>query len=327
MAKTTFDIKPLFESLGVEIQPKPGIVELFDRMEIPETNSDDEWIKLGLVVLNELKKSGFKPKTVADIGTGNGIIAIGFGQIFQPKTIYLTDIIKEVLQPAKKNLQNNLKAIPKYKPKIIVKQGRDAGPFKNNSLDLVLFSPPPLMVEDENLLNNGLTRTTLIERKHYSKFANNSDDLLLKWSLLPWYSFLLNIKKKMKKGGIIIGLYSGRIPFNAIKEAHKRAGVSLSVPKSIVKKQQDPVYLAEYAKYEKRFLNGESFDFYDYEKAKQLMKSEGLKMPGVIDLSPEKIKEILKPAKISAIEAYQTSLKGLSVAHVGYALVVTIPKK
>lgn len=320
MEPVSFDVKGIFAAAGIKPLPVPGVVLLYERMEVPEQNPHDEWITLGLVAMNELASSGFNPKSVADVGTGNGILSIGLAHIFMPSTIYLTDIVEGLLGHCKKNLENNLKPLKKYHPLIILKSGRDAEPLPDESFDLVVFSPPPLMVKNEGKLSIGLSRTTLIEFGFYSNFARNKTDPLLRWSVLPWYAFLEGVKKKIKKNGFILGLYSGRVPFKVIEEAYKRAGLKLRVVKSIIKKQQDARYLAEYAEHEENFLEGETFDFYKYDDAKRLMESNGLEMPGVVDLPPAYLKEILKPARISAVKAFELSKKGLPVAHIGHAL-------
>lgn len=316
-----FDIKPLFSAAELPM-PNPGMVELYNRMEVPELNPRDEWITLGLAAMDILRQQGFSPVRVADVGTGNGILAIGSAYAFKPKEIHLTDIVESVLEPSERNLRNNLPL--NYNPLITRKAGRDAEPLPN-VIDFVTNSPPPLMVEDESGLDRGLARTTLIECKNYAQHARDADDPLLKWSVLPLYKFLLDTKQKLAPNGKILALYSGRIPFSAIEEAYRRAGLTLEVPLSIVKKQQDPVYLGHYADYEKRHLNGDTFDFYNYEQARRLLNQAGYQMPGLIKLPDAEIKRILAPARISANEAYKIALTGQPVAHVGHALVGRLP--
>jgi len=323
MSLRRFSISPIFQAANISISNK-SFVLLGSRMEVPEKNPHDEWITLGLIALSKLKKQGFKPKVVADIGTGNGILAIGMAHLFHPGKIYLTDIVGEVLIPSKNNLIRNIASLKNYEPEIVLKEGRDAIPLPQKEIDLFVFSPPPLMVDDKKILEKGLARTTLTEREHYSSFAKNSKDILLKWSVLPWYVFLKNVKKKMNSKNVVLGIYSGRIPLEAIKEAYKRAGLKLKIAATIVKKQQDPRYLKMYADYEKRYLEGDKFYFYKYDLAKKLMKKKSLKMPGVNYKSEKQLRKILEPAKISAREAYELSRKNLPVAHLGYALVGTL---
>lgn len=317
-----YDLKPLFRAAGI-IPPEPGCVTLYDRMEIPEENPYDEWITLGLATLRKLGEQEFSPQRVADVGTGNGILALGMAYLFKPTTIYLTDIIEEVLEPSRQNIMMN--SIPLldqgYVPDLVLSMGRDAEPLPDYGLDLVTFSPPPLMVDDAHALEHGLARTTLIERDYYARYAQGEDDPLLKWSVLPWYCFLTAVKQKLTAHGKIVGLYSGRIPFPVIAEAHARANLALDVAYSIVKKQQDPLYLQHYAQYEATFLHGDTFDFYHYQKAHSLMEAQQLPMPGISTKTDAELKEILRPARISAREAYAQAQQGKPVAHIGHALV------
>jgi len=83
------------------------------------------------------------------------------------------------------------------------------------------------------------------------------------------------------------------------------------------------VYLEQYAKYEREHLNGDNFHLYKYDQAQDLMRDAGYKMPGLIHIPDQQIKEILEPARISAQEAYRLSVRGEPVAHVGHALIGT----
>ncbi len=314
-----FDIRHLFKSSGIKEKIIPGKIILKKRMEVPEKNPDNEWIKLGISAMIKLKKRGFSPKVVADVGTGNGIFAIAMVYLFKPEKIYLTDIVKEVLIPSKKNLEKNISSIKNYNPEIILLHGRDSKPLPKKEIDFLVFSPPPLMVKQNKLLNKGLARTTLIERKNYEKQSNGKKDILLKWSVLPWYVFLKEFKKKMKRGTIILGIYSGRIPFKAIREAYKRAGLKLEKIMSIIKKQQDPVYLKVYSLYEKEFLGRNSFDFYNLNNK----NINSLKIPGITNKKDDEIKKLLSKFKITAKEAFKISKRGKPVFHVGHALIGT----
>lgn len=315
---TLFDISNLFSAANINFVEK-GTVSLYDRMEIPEDNPYDEWIYLGLMAMKMLRSEGCKPHVVADIGTGNGILAIGLAHVFNPKKIFLTDIVPEVLSPSESNLRENIASLG-YEPEIICEPGRDSSPLQENSTDLIMFSPPPLMVDSKDKLTNGLSRTTLIERSYYEVFASGEDDPLLKWSTLPLCVFLQNAKTKLKESGVILVLYSGRIPLDVIKETYDRAGIKMRIVASILKKQQDPIYLLEYARYEKKYLGSSSFYFYDYEKAQRIMQSKHLDMPGILSIDIDELILLLEETKISAQEAYELSQKGKSVAHIGHAI-------
>lgn len=319
--QTTYDIKPLFRYAGVKTLPSPGVVTLEDRMEVPEPNPADEWISLGLRAMNKLQQDGFAPRSAADVGTGNGILAIGIECIFHPSSLYLTDIVGDVLGPSAVNFFRNIGSLKHGLPAVRILQGRDADPLPHN-LDLIVFSPPPLMVGNETYIEHGLSRTTMIERDEYAHLTSGPNDHLSRWSTLPWYGFLCGAKEKLSENGVILGLYSGRVPFHAISEAYDRAGLQLGVPFSIVKKQQDPQFLQQYARYEKEHLGHDSFDFYDYGKAEEILCDYGLEM-GVLKTPHHQLKQLLMPAKISANQAYEKSKHGQSVAHIGHALLGT----
>ncbi|MEK7138010.1 MAG: hypothetical protein AAB787_00735 [Patescibacteria group bacterium] len=312
------DINNLLELTDVQPRPKPGKITLTDRMEPPEENPLNDWLYIGILAMKDIAKERSVEK-VACIGTGQGIDAIVASHVFRPETIYATDIVKEILEPVKKNIEGNIES--QYRPKnIFYLAGKDCEPLPEK-VDLIFFSPPPLMAYNHSSLNEGIVRTTIIEAEPYLNITDDSKDIRLKWSTLPQYQFLLSAKEKLNRDGLVLTLYTGRIPFEATEAAFSSAGFSIKVRYQVIKKQTDPQFLKEYATYEKEILVNDTFDFFDYYKTKKIMKSKGFDIPGIItghsDIS---LKNLLKEAKISAQQAYQISSEGKEVAHIGYAL-------
>jgi methylase of polypeptide subunit release factors len=311
-------IYKLFEITGVEPKPKSGEILLSDRMEPPEGNPYNDWLYIGLRALKDMAQERTVEKA-ACIGTGQGIDAIAVAHLFKPKTLYVTDIVGELLELARQNIENNIQP-NSYPNEIIYLSGKDCEPL-TEKVDLITFSPPPLMVYNHQMMNEGIARTTLTEGESYLHLAKGNDDIKLKWSTLPQYGFLLSAKDKLNANGTVLTLYSGRIPFAATQSAYTDAEFDLKVRYQIIKRQTDPQYLKEYAKYEMEHLSGDTFDFYDFKRAQMILRPLGFNVPGIITgYNDSQIKELLKEAKISAVEAYQASLGGKDVAHIGYAL-------
>jgi len=311
------DIKPLFRAAGVHI-PQPGIITLASRMEGLEKNPYDDWNYLGLVSWQEIAEERPSLRKVAVIGSGQGVDAIALAHLFNLDVLEVTDIVEKILAPSKANFLQN---VPREKmPSLTYFHGRDCHPL-TQKMDLITFSPPPLMFPNRRYADTGLDRTTIVPWSDYEHLSSGRDDSLLKWSLLPQLGFLLSSRAKLGRQGRTITLYSGRVPFESIAECYNKADMNLTVRNTIVKRQTDPEYLACYAEYERNFLQGDTFDFFDYEQAQKNLDEVGIALPGLVtELSDKELRNVLESSRINARQALAQSLEGKNVAHIGYAL-------
>lgn len=83
--------------------------------------------------INIIKK--YKFKTIADIGTGSGCIAISLKKQIPSLKVYATDISSKALTVAKKNAKT-------HNTKIIFKQGNLIEPIRNIKTDLIIANLP-----------------------------------------------------------------------------------------------------------------------------------------------------------------------------------------
>lgn len=100
-------------------------------------------VEQALKIINNKKN---KIKTIADIGTGSGAIAVALAKNIDPKIeIFGTDICKRALNIAAKNAKL-------HNVKVDLKFGNLLEPIKNQKLDLIVANLPYLKPTDEKKL-------------------------------------------------------------------------------------------------------------------------------------------------------------------------------
>ena len=118
-------------------------------------------------------------------------------------------------------------------------------------------------------------------------------------------------------------MIGGRIPYEIIEECFERAGLEQRLLLTGFKKQSDPKFLKEYADYESKERPSDEnfgFVFYDYGKAVEMLKCVGIQAPDIVTGYRDKqLKEILKPAQITAKQAYELNQHGKDIGHLAYA--------
>lgn len=89
-----------------------------------------------------------QPKTIVDIGTGSGIIAITLALELSTSTVYATDISSEALHTATENANNHHANITFY-------QGNFLEPFieKDLKADIIVSNPPYIAKKDAPILS------------------------------------------------------------------------------------------------------------------------------------------------------------------------------
>lgn len=312
----TLDITDLMKCAGIE---HSGLISLTSEMSGLEVNPKDDWLYYALLSFKMLfQERGHKIHSAAFIGSGNGIETIAALKIFQNlESVYVTDLLENILPDIEKNIRENAEKELR-RTKINFLSGRDCLPLQEK-VDLI-YGNLPLVMADAQEVTAPLATTTLTDTKAYMQLSLGRHDALRKYSLLSQLGFLISAKEKLNENGRIITLIGGRIPYEAVEECFGRAGLKYKHLLTGFKKQSDPVFLRQYAKFEKK--EKIKFVFYDYGKASEILISLGFDVPNIIvDYDERQLKEILKSTQINANQAYALAKKGRDVGHLAFAFV------
>ena len=293
-----------------------GKVNIDEQMSGLEPNPKDDWLFLGVsAIQHELENRN--STSMACIGSANGIDVIAALKTSSKlKKIFVTDILSNILPQIEKNIEQNVpEEIKKCEMHYLV--GRDCEPLPEK-VDFIYANLPLIMVSNDSL-NKNLASTTLTNAENYAPFSKGEKDPLAIWSLLSQLGFLLSAKEKLQKGGVVVTLIGGRVPYGVIDELFHRAGFTYAELYCSFKLQSDPIFLKEYADYEKKAKI--AFCFYDYEKAAQILKNTlNIVIPDIITgKTGEELKALLADAQMNAAQAYENALNKKPVGHLAHA--------
>ena len=315
--QNTIDITDLFYMSGIGHKGKIEICH--QEMSGLEPHPKDDWLYLGLLALKEIAKlKADKIQSAAFIGSGNGIETIAALKLF-PKleTIFITDLVKDIQPGIVQNISSNageeLKGIRTF-----CLEGRDCQPLLQ-PVDLIYGNLPLVMVNQEEISKLALSLTTLTDTQLYQHLAENNYDMLQHYSLLSQLGFLQTAREKLASGGSILTFIGGRVPYYTIEECFKRAGLAFRKLFTTFKRQSDPQFLKQYSEYEAK--QGMKFIFYDYKLAQEIIIEKlNIVTPEVITgLEDDELKALLVPALLSATQAFEYYLKGMTVGHIAHA--------
>jgi len=311
------NVSDLFRMCGMRHQGKVAITH--PDMTGLEPNPKDDWLYLGLLSLRETARiKGDQIKSAAFIGSGNGIETIAALKLFSSlEKIFVTDLVKDIqpgiIQNIRLNVKNELKKV-----EVKCLAGRDCHPLPEK-VDLIYGNLPIMVCDTEEIEKHHLARTTLTDAHEYAYLSQGKNDILEKYSLLSQLGFLLSAKEKLSAGGCVLTLIGGRVPYAAIDECFRRAGLNYCKMYTSFMRQSDCQFLKQYAEYEaKKKVN---FAFYDCQRADDIICDKlAVAIPEIITgLDDDNLKELLKPALLTAQQAYQFYLKGKPVGHIAYA--------
>lgn len=151
----------------------------------PETEELVDWI------LSEIENFDI-PKSILDIGTGSGSIAVSLAKKLTGSKVYALDVSEEALEIAKGNGILNGVDVVMIKTDILKK---DLWPtlFKNQKFDIIV-SNPPYVLETEKLK---MKANVLNYEPHVALFVEDNDPLLF-YREITGFS-----KAHLKKGGML----------------------------------------------------------------------------------------------------------------------------
>lgn len=115
--------------------------------------SEDTFLFLDALEVEVTKLLTLKPTFAVEIGSGSGIIITSLSQLFKSSCMYFaTDINPEACVATKYTSVQNQSPVECLNMDLL-------SCFKENIFDIVLFNPPYVLTETEELSGNGLNRS------------------------------------------------------------------------------------------------------------------------------------------------------------------------
>jgi hypothetical protein len=261
-----------------------------------------------------LKEEGAKVASLALIGTGNGVDAIGACHIFKDVVrIYLTDIDEETLPLALQNVKGNLD--PAAKAAVDGFAGDVCEPLQERSIkvDLIYGNLPNIPLWDSEQ-TDGFGLSTF-----YSPRESAAPHPVIKQSMLELQlHFLRSAKACLTPGGSVVQLVGGRFPSRNFKLLYELAGFELTQLCAGLKPQTEASeVLTGYARAEKE--NDVEFTFYDYDKALAALKQDG-QGNLVADEPMDYLEKTLKDCLMNATRALEAHRNGILIGHTCHVL-------
>ena len=300
MKKKLIDLTDFFSYCGV---PSGKIAIVQDDGVYP-FNRDYEanWTYYTLKGLPFLRNSlGKISKNIACIAAGNGVEAIGMG-IFFPElaNLVLTDIDAGVVSGGVANVLLNIPGFTEY---VTGKVGSLCDPLIQTGLefDLIFGNVPNLICDEEKDLSDGNDKGTFMKKNTLSQ---NIPEKFTQWGLATQYEFLTGAYKALRKGGSVVSLIGGRVPGSVIGNLFKSCGLKLQLdlPMGFKWQTQPKIDFMGYAELEKK--HGVLFAFYEYEKAREILKVAGVPNP-TMSMSSMQMKDILEGVEVTAAQALE----------------------
>jgi len=125
-------------------------------------------------------------KTILDIGTGSGCIAIALAKFIKNSRVTAWDIDEKILSVAEKNAsKNKVKVLFELKDITTIKS--------NNKFDLII-SNPPYICDSEKL---GMQNNVLLFEPHLALFVNDKDPLFFYLKIIDFAKSNLNDNGKI----------------------------------------------------------------------------------------------------------------------------------
>ncbi|MCH4387661.1 peptide chain release factor N(5)-glutamine methyltransferase [Staphylococcus haemolyticus] len=152
--------------------------------------------------------------TIADIGTGSGVLAVTLKKLNKDFTVYATDIVQETLEVASDNAHYHEVAVTFLK-------GNALKPFIQNNikLDGIVSNPPYIDVDEMEMMEN----TVVKYEPHKALFAENKGFAI--------YELILNdLPKVLNKDAYVtfeIGYNQGERLKNIILEKYPKLDVKV----------------------------------------------------------------------------------------------------
>jgi hypothetical protein len=305
----TIDLTNFFNHCGISF---PHNVEITETEGMYPFNPDYEanWTYFTFKGYQYLRDKIEPPFRIACVAAGSGIEVIGLNRIFPLASFYLTDIDSEIVSVALKNVKGIFPV-----PKFTALTGSLCEPLIESGLkfDLIHGNVPNLICNDDKDLSSGDDKGTFIKSGILSE---QIPEEYIKWGLGTQYEYLRGAYEVLNPGGSVVTMIGGRFPLRLVEKLFSDCKLKLESEFSVGFKwqtQPEPDFIG-YRDLEKKMGAGESFDFYVYDLAIEILEKKGFLNPTSI-LTGQEMKDLLSSARVSATYALTLHRKGIRCGH------------
>lgn len=294
------NVTNLFKKLGIGTRV---VIEVNENMYTVKENAEENWLYFSIAAFGMLKdqliKEKINPKTLAVIGTGNGVDAIGaLHQLDTIDTLLLTDIDGRVLNLSEQNIRRNTEKTPQ----IYTLEGSLCEPLAPLGImsDVIYANLPNIPSQED--VTGGIKQSSFYIANVKQAVSRVYKDHLLELQIL----FLRSAREYLKQGGSVVPIIGGRVPHELFGQFFRDEGYTMSEICSGFKLQTEPEeVIPGYAKAEKKA--GVEFDFYLFNESQNRLKKEGI--PNPTRISGAELKVVLMPYRLNATEAMRLYMK------------------
>jgi SAM-dependent methyltransferase len=285
----------------------PVVLEVTDETYSLKLRPEENWVWFAFRSFARVADS--RPgliKTFASIGCGVGIDAIGAAKIFPGlRHIVVADIDRDTVELACRNVRRNISESIRVDCLV----GDVCYPLVDKDLaaDVIYANLPTLPVP-------GGLGCAVDHRSFYDASKDeNVPKIIAAYFLSLQVDLLLSARRVLTNDGCIILMLGGRFPKEALVELGAFTGFQFEELVSCLKPQSEvELALSTYSA-----LEGDvEFDFYIYNQVSERLANS----TGAADSD---LKELLRPYRVSATEAYSAYRMGHNIGHILYALKAT----
>ena len=284
---------------------RPITLELTQHSFPIERSAEQSWLALAFRAFSRLA-GRMAVRDLLIVGTGNGLDALGAVEIFDLRSLAVTDLFEESLSVARRNVLSHLEDASEIE-------------ISFHAGDLLSCVPleKPFCLVYENLpsvraaANMNLELGT-IGGRFFNAPELSVPELFEKHQLALHYECLQQGRGRVRDRGGILTAIGGRIPLDTAFDLHRACGYLPELVIFDVKIQSEPhVILPEYCRLEKQ--HGVEFRFYAPEARETVaeIRLSGLEGKGLADAAQD---ELLRHA-MTAHEAMDRCRRGQAVAH------------
>ncbi|KHD38117.1 hypothetical protein NL50_00995 [Clostridium acetobutylicum] len=306
----TIDVTELFSKY---INDKHDNINIFinEHTYSPNLDFKNDWLSFAFCAFRTLKKELISNKRINNalvIGSGNGIDAIGLSELFNPRKLYVTDLMKDILPIIKRNIGMSLS-----NDNVEIIQSDLFENLGGEKFDLIYENLPniPIVLLNKDI-HDGINSSSYISEKYVSNTIYSG------YLLDLHYKFLQQCDKYLNHDGYAICNIGVRFPLNIYYKMFSSLNLKNKILVIGLKEQTEAAdvlqgYLAASKTYDTQI-------YYYRLDMPNVYKNRKLILPS--EAEKNNYLSSIESAKVSIDEAINLYKKGIKVAHLVFTSVV-----